>query len=201
MERTYLPDVDMYNRQALPDLGKAALLVIDMQEHFVSIAETILHQVASVINACRTAGIRVLFTRHGHADSVKDGGRLVPWWGQAIHCNSPGWQLIASLSPQPGEVVIEKNRYSAFFQTKLDDVLHQWGVEDVIICGLLTNCCCETTARDAFMRDYRVFFLSDATAAVAEELHIASLKNLAYGFAHILDTKTLCRHLQSPVSL
>ena len=53
--------------------------------------------------------------------------------------------------------------------------------------------CCETTARDAFIRDYRVFFVADATAAANEELHVASLKNLAYGFAYIIDTKALCQ--------
>ncbi len=55
----------------------------------------------------------------------------------------------------------------------------------------------ETTARDAFMKDYRVFFVSDATATASEDLHLASLKNLAFGFAHVVDTKELCRSIEN----
>jgi nicotinamidase-related amidase len=62
------------------------------------------------------------------------------------------------------DIIIDKNRYSAFWRTGLDEFLRSKNVEDVVIAGVLTNCCCETTARDAFMRDYRVFFVSDATA-------------------------------------
>jgi isochorismate hydrolase len=73
----------------------------------------------------------------------------------------------------------------------LDEWLHNNGVEDLIITGVLTNCCCETTARDAFVRDYRVFFVADATATVNEELHLSSLMNLAFGFAYIAQTQEL----------
>jgi len=75
--------------------------------------------------------------------------------------------------------------------TGLDDILKSRGIEEIIITGVMTNCCCEPTARDAFMRDYRVFFVSDATARVNEELHLATLKNLAHVFAHVLDTESL----------
>jgi isochorismate hydrolase len=56
----------------------------------------------------------------------------------------------------------------------------------------LTNCCCESTARDAFVQDYRVFFVGDATATVKDELHLAFLKNLAFGFVHIASTDQIC---------
>jgi ureidoacrylate peracid hydrolase len=68
--------------------------------------------------------------------------------------------------------------------------------EEILITGVLTNCCSETTDRDAFVRDYRVFFVSDAAATVYEGPHVASLMNLACGFAHILSTELLCRHIQ-----
>jgi isochorismate hydrolase len=58
----------------------------------------------------------------------------------------------------------------------------------------MTNCCCETTARDAFVRDYRVFFVADATAAANEELHVASLRNLADEFAYIVTAKHICQN-------
>ncbi len=197
MGSNYLKDVELYNtRFALPDPDKSALLVIDMQEHFAPLADMILQHVRSIIDACRFSGVPVFFTRHGHVNPAQDGGLLAEWWGQAIRYGSPDWQIVSTLTPQDQDVFIDKNRYSAFYGTNLDTLLKGKGIEDVIICGLLTNCCCETTARDAFMRDYRVFFISDATTAVAEELHIASLKNLAYGFAHILDTDSLYRYLK-----
>ncbi|MCI0474025.1 MAG: isochorismatase family protein, partial [Ignavibacteria bacterium] len=56
-------------------------------------------------------------------------------------------------------------------------------IEDVVITGIMTNMCCESTARDAYFRDYRVFFLSDGTGSINEEMHLASLLNLAFGFA------------------
>lgn len=72
-------------------------------------------------------------------------------------------------------------------------MLTSCGFEEIIITGVMTNCCCETTARDVFMRDYRVFFASDATATVNEDLHLSTLKNLAFAFAHVLDAESLCR--------
>lgn len=67
------------------------------------------------------------------------------------------------------------------------------GVSDVIITGVMTNLCCESTARDAYFRDYRVFFVMDGTGTVDEELHLATLKNLAFGFAYVTDTEQISR--------
>jgi len=64
-------------------------------------------------------------------------------------------------------------------------VLRCLKVEDVIISGIMTNMCCESTARDAYYRDYRVFFLADGTGSINEEMHLASLLNLAFGFAYV----------------
>ncbi|MBN1548181.1 MAG: isochorismatase family protein [Syntrophaceae bacterium] len=197
MENDYLKEVELYNtRSTLPDPEKSVLLVIDMQEHFSMLADIIVDHVLALIDACRFSGVPIIFTRHGHVNPAEDGGLLLQWWGEAIQYGSPDWGIVAVLKPQDEDLIIDKNRYSAFYRTNLDAFLQEREISDVIICGLLTNCCCETTARDAFMRDYRVFFLSDATTTVAEELHIASLKNLAYGFARILETDSLCRYLK-----
>lgn len=87
--------------------------------------------------------------------------------------------------------VIDKNQYSAFFKTNLDEILKANHIEDVIITGVMTNCCCETTAREAFMYGYRVFFINDATSTFNEELHLATLKNLSFGFARVQNTQNL----------
>jgi len=120
---------------------------------------------------------------------------LSEWWGDLIEYGTKDWELIKSLKPPDTDGVIDKNRYSVFHGTGLDESLKSRKIDELIITGVMTNCCCETTARDAFVRDYRVFFVSDATATINDELHIASLKNLAFGFAHVVSAEQLCRYL------
>jgi isochorismate hydrolase len=194
METDYLEQIKDYNiRQAWPIPEKTALLVIDMQLYFRELAEPILSNVSSLIDGCRASGVEIFFTRHGHRDHIKNGGMLSRWWEDLIYYGSAEWELIKELKANPRETILDKNRYSAFFGTNLDGRLRVKKVEDLVICGVMTNCCCETTARDAFVRDYRVFFVADATATASEELHLASLKNLAFGFAYIVNTKEICQ--------
>lgn len=197
MSKDYLQHIEQYNiRQAWPTPEKAALLVIDMQLYFKDVAQPIVNNVISLIECFGKNDGRILFTRHGHRDPKTDGGMLARWWGDLILCGSAEWELIHELQVQARDTIIDKNRYSAFFGTSLDKHLRDSGVKDLVITGVLTNCCCETTARDAFMRDYRVFFVADGTVAPTEELHVATLKNLAYGFAYIVNTKDLCQILE-----
>ena len=196
MPQDYLNEIDQYNvRSAWPKPHRCALLVIDMQQYFLSIAAPILGNVLSIIETCRSVDIRTIFTRHGHKDVTKDGGMLAEWWGDLIEYRSKNWELIKAIDPSDTDGVIDKNRYSVFHGTGLDESLKSRKIEELIITGVMTNCCCETTARDAFVKDYRVFFVSDATATANDELHVASLKNLAFGFAHIISTEQLCRYL------
>ena len=196
MPPDYLNEIKQYNiRPARPKPSRCALLVIDMQQYFLSIAAPIIGNVLSIVEACRSVDIRTIFTRHGHKNISEDGGMLVAWWGDLIEYGSKDWELINALKPSDTDGVIDKNRYSVFHGTGLDESLRSRKIEELIITGVMTNCCCETTARDAFVRDYRVFFVSDATATANDELHLASLKNLAFGFAHIISTEQLCRYL------
>jgi isochorismate hydrolase len=196
MSPDYLNQIDRYNiRHACPKPGRCTLFVIDMQQYFLSIATPILGNVLSIIDACRSKGIRIIFTRHGHRNVLEDGGMLAEWWGDQIDYGSKDWELIKSLKPSAIDRIIDKNRYSAFHGTGLDENLKSEKIDELIITGVMTNCCCETTARDAFVRDYRVFFVSDATGTVSEELHVASLKNLAFGFSYIVSTEELCGYL------
>ncbi|MCP4136295.1 MAG: isochorismatase family protein [bacterium] len=193
----YQERIDQYNsRKRKPRAHRCALLIIDMQEYFNSIASPILENTLSIINACRAEGIKIFYTRHGHRNVSYDGGMLGQWWGDLIPFGSNYWQIIDTIAPQKDDTIIDKNRYSAFYNTKLDETLRSHKVEELIITGVLTNCCCETTARDAFVRDYRVFFTADATATVNDDLHTASLMNLAYGFAHIITTDEICHFLK-----
>ncbi|OMO94063.1 Isochorismatase-like protein [Corchorus capsularis] len=106
-------------------------------------------------------------------------------------------ELIPEIVPQMTEAdkVVEKNTYSAFQNTGLREMLVERGLEEVIITGVMTNLCCETTARDAFVKGFRVFFSTDATATSEVELHEATLKNITCGFAYLVDCKRLQRRL------
>lgn len=201
MSSDYLNEINQYNiRRVGPKPDRCALLVIDMQQYFLSMAAPILGNVMSVIKACKSKGVKIIFSRHGHRDISKDGGMLKKWWGDLIDYGSKDWKLIDSLKPTDTDVIVDKNRYSVFQGTGLEERLKSGEIEELIITGVMTNCCCETTARDAFVKDFRVFFVSDATATVNDELHIASLKNLAYGFAHIISTEQLCGYLSKKES-
>ena len=189
----YLKEISHYNiRKTKPRPSKCAHLVIDMQQYFKSIASPIIGNVISIIETCRSKNMRIIFTRHGLKDLSKDGGMLDKWWGDSIMYGTKDWELIKALHPENNDAILDKNRYNAFHGTGLDESLKSIKVEELIITGVLTNCCCETTARDAFIRDYRVFFVGDATATVNEELHLASLNNLAFGFSHIVSTDQVC---------
>lgn len=89
-----------------------------------------------------------------------------------------------------------KHTYSAFQNTDLESHLNENGRTEVIVTGVMTNCCCETTARDAFVKGFRVFFSSDATATSDEDLHISSLKTLAFGFAYLVNVNSLAATLK-----
>ncbi len=183
-------------RHAIIDPKHAALLVIDMQAYFRRIAQTILADVLAVIQVCRQRNISVIFTQHGHTDQDSGGKELGEWWGQMIVRGTEDWRFLPEIKIEPNETILPKKHYSAFLETDLDTMLQSRGIKDLIISGVMTNLCCETTARDAFMRDYRVFFLVDGTAAGRGELHLASLKNLGYGFAYLMTCEELIRTLK-----
>ena len=187
---------------------KACLLVVDMQNEFLTDsgadffhnAEDIVPNVKRVIDACRKAAISVIYTGHRHEDPAVDGGMTAEWWpeiksGRCLVKGKKGAEIYGPLAPRKGERVIYKHRYSAFYNTDLEIVLRGMGVTDLIITGILTNVCCETTARDAFMRDFRVFFVADATATSEPEFQVATLKNLAYAFAYVLTADSLLKQI------
>ena len=194
MTNDNLSQIANYNiRKAKPAFDKTALLVIDMQKYFGPIAVPVVGKVVSLISACRKQGIEVLYTRHGHKKK-NDGSMLSKWWGDLIMYGSEGWELIDGLNAATEEI-IDKDRYNAFHGTDLNKRLQGAGVQDIIITGVMTNCCVETTARSAFDHDYRVFVVEDACATADNELHLATLKNLAYGFAYVVDTRSMLEFL------
>lgn len=194
-----------YDRPALvfrPE--RTALLVIDMQRIFVdpqgsaylSASGQASERLQRVLEAARNNGLRIYFTRHRHRYPASDGGSMSRWWRSLILDGSRDAELAEGFQPRDDEPVIDKCRYSAFCGTPLEAMLRAGGVEDVIIGGVMTNLCCETTARDAFVRDFNVFFLADATATVDADMHRGSLRNIAYGFGRVLSAAEAIRVLE-----
>jgi len=183
-------------RKARIDAQHCALLAIDMQNYFQRIAQPVLKNILRVMQTCRLKHIPVIFTQHGHTDPDTDGGILGEWWGELIIGGTEDWKFLPEMTIEARDVVLAKKRYSAFFETDLDKILRSRGIQDLIISGVMTNLCCETTARDAFMRDYRVFFLIDGTATRKSELHLATLKNLGFGFAYLLTCDELVQMIK-----
>ena len=184
-------------RKRNPDPKTSVLLVIDMQNYFSSIAKPIIPSITTTIDMCRRASIPVIYSRHSHK-SPADYGMLGEWWNDdLIFDGTPEAELMLEVGRRPTDLVVEKNTYSAFRGTGLEERLAEMGVEEVIVTGVMTNLCCETTAREAFVRGFRVFFSTDATATASVELHEATMMNMAYGFAYLVD----CNRLQQAFSL
>ncbi|KAL8208550.1 hypothetical protein R6Q57_007962 [Mikania cordata] len=178
-------------RNRNPNPKTSVLLVIDMQIYFSAIAKPILPSITSTIQTCRRAAIPVIFTRHCHK-SPADYAMLGEWWNNDLIIDgTTESDLMPELERRKEDMVVEKNTYSGFRGTGLEERLKEMGVEEVIVTGVMTNLCCETTAREAFVRGFRVFFSTDATATSSEDLHLATLKNMGYGFAYLVDCKSL----------
>jgi ureidoacrylate peracid hydrolase len=183
---------------------KSALIVIDMQRFFLDPSSptftcgglAILPNLKRLITAFRQAGRPVIYTKHVHHPGLLDAGIMEWWWEGMCIEGSPESEIHDDLKPMPGEKVIIKHRYSAFYNTDLETVLRCLRIEDVVICGIMTNLCCESTARDAYYRDYRVSFLADGTGSINEEMHEASLLNLAFGFANVTTTNKILQELK-----
>jgi isochorismate hydrolase len=184
-------------RKAEIDSRHAALLVIDIQNFFRRIVQPILENIQKVIRFCRQKNIPIIFSQHGHTDPSSDAGVLGEWWGQVVLRGTEDWKFLPEIRIEPEDTVLAKKRYSAFYQTDLENLLRSKGIRDLIISGVMTNLCCETTARDAFMRDYRVFFLIDGTATGKDDHHLATLKNLGFGFAYLITSDELAQNLKS----
>ena len=184
-------------RKAMVNPEQAVLLVIDMQNYFHRIIQPVLKNLSRVIQSCRQKEVLIIFTQHGHTHPSSDGGVLGEWWGEVIRHGTDDWKFIPEIKIESKDIILPKKRYSAFFETELDTILRAKGIQDLIISGVMTNLCCETTARDAFMRDYRVFFLIDGTATRKEDHHLATLKNLGFGFAYLITSEELIQNLKS----
>jgi nicotinamidase-related amidase len=202
----WLEKLSAFNQHQMTlDADHSALLVIDMQKFFLNPQSpsftcggiAILPEVSRLIATFRKTNRPVIYTRHVHHPDHLDSGIMAWWWKGMCIEGSPESEIHPDLAPLPGEKTIFKQRYSAFYNTDLETVLRCLKIEDLVITGVMTGMCCESTARDAYYRDYRVFFLADGTGSINEEMHYASLLNLAFGFAYVTKTDQIIAALSA----
>ncbi len=117
---------------------------------------------------------------------------LKKWWDEIITQDNDYYKLSDEIYV-PGSPVIVKTQYDAFYKTNLEKLLKKFKAKQVVVTGVMTNLCCETTARNAFMKGFEVFFVIDGTATQNEMMHRATLINLTYGFAIPVLTENLIK--------
>ena len=198
-----------------PDPARTALLIIDAQREyfdadgalFTEHAAEIEDNLAALLEAARQSGTRVVFIRHVQAADGSDTGRMGDFDDTpSFVAGTPGVDIIPRLVPREDEPVVDKTRYSAFVNTRLESILKTWGVDTVLISGLMTQYCSVTTARHAHDLDYRVIFVADANAGPdlpdlgfgavphADALRVIATA-LAAGIADVTDTRAVVGRL------
>ena len=200
--------------------ARTALLVIDAQREyfdqdgalFTPHAAEIQENLTRLIEAARAAGAQVVFIRHVMAADGSDAGRMGDFDDTASFvAGTRGVELADGIEPEAGEPIVDKTRYSAFVNTRLQSILKTSGVDTLIITGLMTQYCSVTTARHGHDLDYRVVFVSDANAGPdlpdlgfgavphAEAMR-AVATSLAGGIAEVVQTDSAISELERAAS-
>jgi ureidoacrylate peracid hydrolase len=199
------------------DPARTALIVVDMQNGFM---------MKGVAHALCEEAIEIVPNVNRLADAVRRTDGQVVWiqtaatqetlesWSVNVEMNGPertahrlaslgpgtkGYELWAGLDVKLNDLKIQKTRFSAFIHgsSNLEAVLRARGIDTVIITGTVTNVCCESTARDAMMRNFRTIMVTDANAATSDELHNASLAAFYLKFGDIMPTDMVIASLTS----
>jgi nicotinamidase-related amidase len=189
--------------------AEAVLLVIDLQEDFVRPDSPMwqpealrqLPRVGRLVEACRALAVPVVFTAATYLPQPLNDTPAYcrPVAEGRLRAGTPGTEIAAELEVRRREQVIRtKHTYDAFFGTELDALLRAWGIRTVIVCGTMTNYCCEATARSAFDRGYHVVFGSDVTSTDSALSHLATLRTLRRGYARVLPADTIVEALRGP---
>ncbi|MDP2802137.1 MAG: isochorismatase family cysteine hydrolase [Phreatobacter sp.] len=187
------------------DRSEAALVLIDLQRGFVdaegfvaiqgrdvSASRQAADRCVALARAARAAGMRVIWTRHVLRADYADAGLLVteirPRLGQlgALKRGTADVELYSGAEVHPSDIIVDKPRYSAFFGTDLDVIFAANGIRSLVLGGVTTSMCVETTARDAAQRDMRTFVVREAVADFDQARHDAALSAIAFGFGRVV---------------
>jgi ureidoacrylate peracid hydrolase len=195
---------------------KTAFIVVDMQNAFMpcplahapcAMAPHIVPQINRLAQAVRDTGGVVVWIQTActpgdkitwsNAHSIVTHERAEKRFA-ALARGSEGYALSPLMDAKSGDLYVEKHRFSAFIQgsSDLDAILREHGVDTVLIGGTVTNVCCESTARDAMMLNYKVVMVSDCNAADNDDEHNASLRAIYLTFGDVMDSRMVAEGLQ-----
>lgn len=185
---------------------RTAILVVDVQNDYchpdgalaksgedVSNAEKMLPNLEYFLTKARHFGGNIIFIQTIHDDSTDSEVWKMRASGKMSNvCRADSWGMnFYGVAPEPDEIIVNKHKYSAFINTKLDSVLRAHKIETLLIAGVSTNVCVESTARDGFMLDYRIILLSDACASYSSQAHEMTLRNISQYFGTIASVKDI----------
>lgn len=172
--------------EAVPlDPRRTAVVVVDMQNDFVKpggklqvpSAQQIVEPISRLLTRARAAGVLVIYTQDWHGEDDPE-YRI---WGEHVKAGTWGAEIIAELAPQPGDEVVQKPRYDAFYAARMDDLLRVHPqIDTLVITGTVTNICVLHTAASAALRWYRVVVPRDAVAALSEFDQEAALHQIDF---------------------
>jgi ureidoacrylate peracid hydrolase len=193
------------NRRMTPTPGRTALAIIDMQNAFchddgsmaklgldITMLKAAIDPCRRLLIAARRAELPVIHTRILYQTDYADGGlsisHMMPEMVaiKSLAANTWDIEIVDELKPADTETVIDKNRFSAFYAPDLESTLKKRSIDSLVVCGVTTNCCVESTVRDAFQRNYKTFVVKDAVGELEAFRHEASLKTMAFLFADLV---------------
>jgi ureidoacrylate peracid hydrolase len=198
------------------DPKRTALIVIDMQNAFVApgapmevpAARGIVAPINRLAAELRKRGVPVIWVTHENRPDGRDWAGFFDTFiapgrradaATALSAGSELQRLFPALEVAPADVRVAKNRYSALIAgaSSLETVLKQKGIDTLLVAGTKTNVCCECTARDAMMLDYKVVMLSDCTAALSDDEQRATLENVIQQFGDVMTADEALRVLRA----
>jgi nicotinamidase-related amidase len=207
------------------DPKHSAVIVIDVQNYFChpdgavakpgngrSPLTLVAPRIADLVDAARSVGALVIWVQLTHSDETTSEPRWEQWrrhgahlTSDDLHCRAGSWDWeFYVVSPQPGEPIVPKQRYSSFIGTNLDLILRSRRIRSLIVTGVSSHVCVESTIRDGFMLDYYITMVSDCTASADVERHEAAVRVVESTFGVVCtaeDIKNVWSRVQSPVSV
>jgi ureidoacrylate peracid hydrolase len=199
------------------ELGHPVVLVIDMQNDFcdengayhrndpltfpVRGMKAMIFRLQHFLAEARKNGTAILYVKYLVDDQGRDVGLHAktprPFLlKEGLRRNTWGGEIVEALKPFPGDFIIEKSRYSAFYNTKLETVLRALRAETLFLTGVATHVCVESTIRDAYFRDYPSVLVEDCCQAWNEESHLAAVRNVLHGFGMVMTSAEVLEALQ-----
>ena len=204
------------------DFSTTALVVVDMQNAFaskggmldlfgmdISGAAAAVEVNRQLLESCRASGIRVVYLQMTYSPDLADAGgeespnyhkelgmvlmrRQPELGGKILVRGTWDWQIVDALAPEPGDIVIEKTRYSGFCRTGLADILRKAGIRNLLLTGIATNICVESTARDGYFEEFWPILVEDAVNHAGPDfMRQATVWSFENVFGWVTDAKSV----------